>query len=226
MKAIVDQGFTLTELAIVLIIVGLLLASLMPALTTQTDQRRYNETAQTMLEIREALLGYAAAHSAADGKPHLPCPDTDDDGIENRTGNNCTSDEGRVPWSDLGVSRWDSWNNRIRYRVTNTFSRNDIGITLGSTGNIRICPSAASCTPALASSVPAVLVSHGKNGYGAFNANGGTNDLPLGADELVNATTSDNDFVSHVPTPDYDDIVIWLPTTILFNRMVAAGRLP
>lgn len=221
----VDRGFTLTELAIVLVIVGLLLASLMPALTAQTDQRRYNESAQTMQEMRDALLGYAAAHSAADGKPHLPCPDTDDDGAENRTGGNCTSDEGRIPWVDLGVTRWDSWNNRIRYRVTNTFSRNDIGITLNSAGNMRICPNAA-CATTLASAVPVVLVSHGKNGFGAFNATGGTNSAPPGADELVNANAAENDFVSRVPTPDFDDIVVWLPTTILFNRMVTAGRLP
>lgn len=225
MTARTIRGFTLTELAIVLVIVGLLLASLMPSLTAQTDQRHYNETAQTMQEIRDALLGYAAAHSATDGKPHLPCPDTDDDGIENRTGSNCTSDEGRIPWSDLGITRWDSWNNRIRYRVTSTFSRNNIGITLASTGNMRICPDAA-CATALTSSIPAVLVSHGKNGFGAFNASGGTNTAPTGADELVNTNTADTDFVSHTPTPDFDDMVVWLPMTILFNRMVAAGRLP
>jgi type II secretory pathway pseudopilin PulG len=215
----------LTELAIVLVIVGLLLASLMPSLTAQTDQRHYSETTQTMHEIRDALLGYAVAHSAADGKPLLPCPDTDDDGMENRTGNDCTSDEGRIPWSDLGVTRWDSWNNRIRYRVTKDFSRKNIGITLASTGDLRICPDAA-CTTTLASSVPAVLVSHGKNGLGAFNAIGGINSDPTGADELVNKNTGDKDFVSHAPAPDFDDVVVWLPTTILLNRMVVAGRLP
>jgi hypothetical protein len=40
------------------------------------------------------------------------------------------------------------------------------------------------------------------------------------------------DFVSRNPSSpgapggEFDDIVSWLPTGILFNRMVAAGKLP
>lgn len=220
-----SRGFTLTELAIVLVIVGLMLTSLVPALTAQIDQRNYSETTQWLSEAKDALLGYAMTHTAADGKPYLPCPDTDDDGLENRTGSGCTSQEGRIPWSDLGISRWDSWGNRIRYRVHTNFSRNDVGFTLATAvPNLRVCTSAA-CSATVASSLPVVILSHGKNGNGAFNGSGGTNPAPAGADELAN-TDANNDFVSHTPTPDFDDIVTWLPTTILYNRMISAGRLP
>ncbi|MCP5269454.1 MAG: type II secretion system protein [Zoogloeaceae bacterium] len=219
------QGFTLTELAIVLVIVGLLLTTLMPSLTVQTDLKHYNETTQVINEARDALIGYAMTHTASDGKPYLPCPAADDSGIEaTRTAGACPAEEGRFPWSTLGVARWDSWNNRIRYRVRSTYTNSTNGFTLSSAGTFRVCEDAA-CTIVIASTLPVVLLSHGKNGLGAFNSAGGTNTAPTGTDELENSD-NDTDFVSHSPTSDFDDSVAWLPATILFNRMIAAGRLP
>ncbi len=52
---------------------------------------------------------------------------------------------------------------------------------------------------------------------------------PSSADETANG---DNDrvFVSHTPTPpglnEFDDLVIWISPNILYNRLIAAGRLP
>jgi prepilin-type N-terminal cleavage/methylation domain-containing protein len=218
-------GFTLTELAIVLVIVGLMLSAIIPPLSAQQDQRNYSETQQWLNEAREALVGYAMTHTALDGKPYLPCPDTDDDGKENRPGTTCTSQEGRIPWSDLGVSRWDSWSNRIRYSVHANFSNSANGFTLATAvPNLRVC-AASGCATTVATGLPLVLLSHGKNGAGAFNSVGGTNPAPSGADELEN-TNANTDFVSHTQTTDFDDIVVWLPTTILYSRMIAAGRLP
>jgi len=220
------NGFTLTELAIVLVIVALLLSTLMPALSAQLDQRNYSETRQTLSEVREALIGFAAKNAASDGKPYLPCPDTDDDGIENRDGiGACTSQEGNVPWSDLGLARTDSWDNRVRYRVHGNFSRNFAGFDLTTPApNLRVCTTSA-CTITVATALPVVLVSHGKNGLGARNTIPGWNAAPAGADELENAD-ADNDFVSHEQTPDFDDLVVWLPTALLNSRMLSAGRLP
>lgn len=219
------NGFSLAEMAIVLVIVGLLLTTLMAPLTAQMDQKSYNETTQWINEAKEALQGYAMTHTAVDGKPHLPCPDTDDDGLENRAGLVCTSQEGRIPWADLGVSRWDSWSNRIRYRVHANFSNTGVGFTLATAApNLRVC-AANGCAATVATQLPVVLVSHGKNGAGAFNASGGTNGAPTDADELENSD-ADNDFVSHTQSSTFDDIVAWLPATILYNRMISAGRLP
>jgi hypothetical protein len=33
-------------------------------------------------------------------------------------------------------------------------------------------------------------------------------------------------FVSHNPTPTFDDLVIWISPNVLINRMVSAGKLP
>jgi hypothetical protein len=75
-------------------------------------------------------------------------------------------------------------------------------------------------------------LSHGKNGLGAINSlTNSLNPVPTTADELEN-TDGNANFVSRVATPaeatagEFDDIVTWLSKYTLFNRMVAAGKLP
>ncbi len=94
------------------------------------------------------------------------------------------------------------------------------------------CPTAATCGSALTSSAVAVVLSHGKNGYGATSSiSGATNPAAASADELEN-TDTDRDFVSRVMTSqqasagEFDDVATWLSIYTLFNRMVAAGKLP
>lgn len=200
----------------------------MMTLGSQIDQRNYSDTQQQLQDIRDALLGYAASHPAADGKPHLPCPDTDGDGQENRTGNNCTSSDGQLPWNDLAIGNQDAWGNRFRYQVELSFARLDSGFTLSNTATMRICDQAA-CTSTLSTQVPAIVVSHGRNGLGAITATNIAKPAPTSADEIENAD-GDKDFVSHAQiTPsanEFDDLVIWISPNILYNRLIAAGRLP
>jgi len=220
------RGFTLVELAIVMFIVTLLLGGMLLPLSAQQDIRYNGEADKSLVEIREALIGFAASHSVADGKPYLPCPDTNDDGVEDRPApGNCPTQEGRIPWVDLGLGRTDPWNNRFRYRVTPAFSNNVTGFVLASSGTLRVCTD-STCATNIANNVPAVIISHGKNGAGAFNSAGGTNTPSSDANELKNSTDTESDFVSKTMDPNYDDLVTWLSPNILFNRMVAAGKLP
>ena len=225
------RGFTLTELVIVMVIAALLIGSLILPLGAQQDLRGYRDTQQDMAGIVDALIGFAASHPAADGKPYLPCPDTDNDGIEDRaSGGGCLSQEGRLPWNTLGIGREDAWGNRYRYRVAPAFANNKAGFTLTTTPSLRVCENAA-CSRYVADTLPAVVVSHGKNGAGAYNAGGSTNAPPAGDDEKANQDAN-NDFVSHAPTQgdapggEFDDLVAWVSPNILFSRMLGAGRLP
>ncbi|MDR3298807.1 MAG: type II secretion system GspH family protein [Candidatus Accumulibacter sp.] len=223
------NGFTLVELTIVLVIVALLTGMMLGPLSAQKDLQNVRETQRQLADIGEALMGYAASHQAADGRPHLPCPDTTGDGFENRAGDNtCVDQQGRLPWTDIGVGHEDAWGNRFSYRVVKEYSNRGAGFVLGTAAALKVCEDSV-CTVAIASNLPAVVVSHGKNGAGAFNALGGTNPAPVGADEISNRNASNN-FVSHVPSSvtgsEFDDIVIWISPYILFNRMIAAGKLP
>ena len=130
----------------------------------------------------------------------------------------------------------DGWNNRVRYAVVDvsallagntrfvfTASKGMQQRTLSSLAtdpNLRICANSG-CSTVLASAAVAVLVSQGRNGATAA----------AGSDELENLD-GDTDFVSHEPTAataaggEFDDIVTWLSPNTLYNRMIAAGRLP
>ncbi len=247
-----QKGFTLVELAMALVVVALILGGLLVPLGTQVEQRKISETQKALDEIREALIGYAldGAHSATDGKPYLPCPDTDGDGLEQpRAAGVCPSQEGRVPWATLGTPKTDAWGNQFRYRVHPSFSSSTAGFTLSSSPNLRVCATAA-CTATLGVNLVAVVLSHGKNGYGARNDGGSVVAVPAGAsaDELENidgrdnpaagtanpdtADTADVDFVSRTASEagttagEFDDLVTWLSSNILFAKVVAAARLP
>lgn len=58
-----QQGFTLIELAIVLVIVTILIGGLAMPLSAQIQARRIAETNKTLEEAREAVFGYAMTHS-------------------------------------------------------------------------------------------------------------------------------------------------------------------
>ncbi len=207
------KGFTLIEMAIVLIVIGFLLSSLIMPLSAQLDSRNYGETRKELEEMKEALLGFALSNAAADARPYLPCPDTDGDGVENRIGNLCASQAGNLPALSLGLQNFDAWNNTYTYQVAPAFSNNATGFTLTTVGNINVLNTVAGA--AIVSNVPALILSRGKNGGVAATS----------ADEIEN-TDSDRIFVSREFTPAYDDVVVWVSPTILVNRMVSAGRLP
>jgi prepilin-type N-terminal cleavage/methylation domain-containing protein len=232
-----SEGFTLVEMAMVLVIVGLLLGGLLAPLRAQLEQRRTSETKQGLEEIKEALFGYAISQTP----PHLPCPDkttvagvgTANDGIEDFAATGlCVVAEGNIPWVTLGVAQSDSWGNNFHYRVSPAFSGRPLAATptLASVGTLSVCSDTPCVTP-LATGLPAVILSYGNNGWGAINRNGVALAAPTSANELAN-TDANDDFVSTIPSEvgstngEFDDLVSWLSPNILFSRLVAAGKLP
>lgn len=221
-----QTGFTLLEMAIVLVIVGLLMGGLLMPLSAQVEQRRISETQKTLDEINQALLGFAIA------KKYLPCPadPTTPSGAANagqaRTfaaGSCSGGNSGVLPWATLGVSETDAWGNRFGYRVTMSFANPVTVFNLTSSGDATIRATSGG-TP-VASAIPAVIVSHGKNGSGAYSTAGIQLAVSTDTDELENSN-NDVNFVSKTSTGTFDDIVTWLSPNILFNRMVTAGQLP
>lgn len=210
-----QQGFSLIEMAVVLVIVGLLVTGLLLPLSAQIDQRNYNETQRELADIREALVGFALSNAASNGNPYLPCPDTNADGFEDRLAGVCTNVVAGLPWATLGLGRADRWSNPYIYRVTLAFANSNTGFDLGTARDIQVLSAAGGAV--IAANLPAIVVSKGKTGPG------------VGTSEVENSD-GDTIFVDRTPTNAganaYDDVVVWLPSAILFNRMVTAGRLP
>ena len=132
------RGFTLVEMAIVLVILGFVLSTLLLPLQAQREQVSLTQTNITLGNAKQALLGYAQAHG------RLPCPatalnntDAGSQGQENPLGGthnvtppnpaapNCAVTVGFLPAATLGIEpsdangfALDAWNNRIRYAIT------------------------------------------------------------------------------------------------------------
>lgn len=228
-----QRGFSLVELAIVLAIVALLLGSLLPTISSQMEQQRRNETRKQMDEIKEALIGYAVINGA------LPCPTTTSDPANANYGiadANCSANaaaDGYLPWKTLGVGETDAWGSKRssagspwigywRYRVDRNFVTtfnlssgfpadklsivNNAGslITPATGGCLGSNPT-SECPVAIVFSTGPNITADGQNA--SYEATGGI-------------------YQSDVPTPSFDDILIWISRPQLFNRMVMAGKLP
>ena len=226
-----SDGFTLTELTIVLVIVALLVGGLVLPLSAQREARNIGETKRQLAEIKEALMGFAVANG------RLPCPAKSDDlhaeeKLQNLTTGECALWSGFLPAASLGITpvdaqgyAVDAWNNRIRYAITENaapysyvFTKNngmrdswdDVATKLKP--GIQICPD-ATCAEFLTDKAVAVIMSTGANGNGE-----------QGPDFAGN--TNKKNFVDAEPSPAFDDIVTWISPYILYSRMIAAGKLP
>ena len=103
------RGFTLIEIAIAMVVIGVLLGAVVPTMRALEERRQFKNENSRMETIRDAIVGYAIRnrtrartiefvphyqdgnftrpsrtfHLPA-GRPYLPCPDWDGDGYEDR----------------------------------------------------------------------------------------------------------------------------------------------
>jgi prepilin-type N-terminal cleavage/methylation domain-containing protein len=233
------RGFSLVEMAVVLIILGFVLGILLLPLQAQRQQLFQSQTEGTLEIARKSLLGFAQSRG------RLPCPATaSSHGIEDPiliTGT-CSASAGFLPASTLGIQptdvngfALDGWNNPIHYAVTTvntaggattpdfTTSNEMANVGIANLApNLIVCSASANCsaTNYLINNAVAIIFSTGKN-FGQSS----------GVDETSNlsATTT---FYSRIPTAatatpsqEFDDMVVWISPYVLYNAMIEAGQL-
>lgn len=231
-----QRGFSLVELAIVLVIVALLSGGLMLGLSAQRDAAAYREAQHQLDTAKEALLGFAISHG------RLPCPAASNSvsgganaGMEDcLIVTNSNQRHGVLPWATLGLPETDAWDRRLTYFVSVKFSTPLVAGSLSSfamstgiypdnagTANVKLI---ATSTSNIATDLAAVVVSHGGRGLGGYTTSGA---MLAGAagDEAENAD-ADLTFVAHTQSMDFDDLVTWITPALLKSRLVAVGKLP
>lgn len=129
------RGFSLVEMALVLLIVGLLAAVFLPATNTLLDNNRRKETRAKLEALEQAMVRFVMVNR------RLPCPadgslrsNSPNYGVELRTPATgvCTAiNTGVVPWRSLGLAAndaADAWNTQITYRTRGSLT--SLGLTL------------------------------------------------------------------------------------------------
>lgn len=128
-----NQGFTLIEVAILLVIIGLVATGGLSIIGTVAEAGRSTVTVERIAQVEQALQSYVEVNGC------LPCPangatastaataghSADTAGGEYAPAAVCTADpcitaDAVVPWKTLGISEEqaiDGWSNRIRYYV-------------------------------------------------------------------------------------------------------------
>lgn len=203
-----QNGFTLVEMAVVLVIIGLVLSAAISMGNTLVNQSRISVTKTKLEAIKTALVSYIARNN------RLPCPaipttppSTAGYGIEAATPGTCVgiSDNvptgatrvvmGILPWITLGLSDesgQDGYYNRFSYAVTANATNLNKDTIAGMLGNISIhdsSPITLGLPPIgnqINSNIVTVIISHGANANGAYSKAGNQVVLPMGSDEREN----------------------------------------
>ncbi len=207
------RGFTLIEMTIVLMIVGIISSvsiSFLGHFRLTTDIKETRKKQQILMAI---LAHYKKKYG------HLPCPGTPY--LKGKSRISCPGITlGIIPYIDLGLSRKDAMDAYSHY-FTYGLANPEITKPRGPRHlpQISVAPHFEILTYAQIDHPPeerfadVVILSHGKNGHGAYLENGGRlqSKGPVGRHEYVNADDSPRliDFpISHTGPHYHDDLLV------------------
>ncbi|MFK8076215.1 MAG: type II secretion system protein [Granulosicoccus sp.] len=232
-----DRGFTLVELAIVLLIVGLLSKSILKPVALAQERQRYHKNKITLQLVKESLLAHVVA------KGTLPCPIPASHSYSVDSDVVCNIGQGGIPAAMLGIegavdeygALLDEWNRTFLYAVslkshakegdeflpdwTSVGEASAVGIP-----NLR--GSLALCTQAVSGSCPMsqiranelafVVVSFGEKmiSSGLESENSDGDNIFIAAEYSIEKTTA------------FDDQIVWSSAQEVMYWMLRAAWLP
>jgi len=206
------SGFTLLEIAIVMVIIGLLTGGGVSLMKMLTERKARNETVTYLQQVRAALVSYAVRNG------RLPWADGSTagsvDGLEDAGATN-----GFLPYRTLQMVPSDPYKRILRYEVNANLATNrptacgalNTGLPASARPLVMDADGAAA-----AFNVAVVLVS-----AGPMDADGNGNafdDLNSGGFQGNNAGGSPN-YLRHPPAPDFDDLTLYIGGNELFGEM-------
>jgi prepilin-type N-terminal cleavage/methylation domain-containing protein len=192
-----QQGFTLIEIAVVLVIIGILAGGGVSLMRVLTERKARNETLSYLKDTQLALIGYAERNG------RLPWADNDGDGVEN---SGVTS--GAFPYYTLQVTPRDTYKRVLRYAINPNLGTSRplscSALRAGLSGMPIVVDADGAAAPF---PVAAIIVS-----AGSMDSDGDGNvfdRLTAGTHQGDNTDGQPN-FLKHPPVAGFDDLVLYI----------------
>jgi prepilin-type N-terminal cleavage/methylation domain-containing protein len=191
------QGFTLLEIAIVMVIIGILTGGGISLMRILTERKARNASADYLQQVRTALVGFAVDNG------RLPWADGDGNGTADPG-----TTQGTLPYLTLQLAPSDAYKRTLNYEINTNLGANRSGtcaaLRAGLAGRPQVVDADGSAT---AFSVAAVLVSAGP--IDADSSGSVFDDLTTGT-FLGNNATGTPAYLRHPPVQDFDDLTTYI----------------
>lgn len=146
-------------------------------ITSEVKVGRDKRNLDAMQEAKAALIAWSASQAwttgSTDQPGSLPCPDTDNDGLADLTGNACTSQVGRLPWKTIKSQDFRDASGEILWYALSANFRNYSGVTVVNSdvqGQLTLYSDQTSTTTPTLSNVIAILLAPGTTVSGQTRA--------------------------------------------------------
>jgi len=193
------KGFTLLEIAIVMVIIGILAGGGVGLMRMLTERKARNATLDYLQQVRTALISYAADNG------RLPWADSDatPDGVENSG-----SAFGTLPYLTLQIAPSDAYKRILRYEINANLAASRASTCNALRAGLSIRPLVMDADgAATAFSVAAVLISAGPMDA---DSNGNVLDaLTTGTYRGNNANGNPN-YLRNPPVLSFDDLTAYI----------------
>lgn len=204
------QGFTLVEIAVVMVILGLLLSSGVSIMKILTERKMRNETIDYMTEAEEVLFAFA------DINGRLPWADSDGDGDEN-TG----EASGNFPYQTLNMRPRDPFQRLMKYELSSSLGTDRAttcaALTAPLTTGPAVIDSDGSTTSFIAAA--AILSSGPKDSDG----DGDVFDAVTSGTHQGDNTNGNPNYLRHPPTDTFDDFLLYIGRYELYSKLNCTG---
>ena len=192
-----QEGFTLLEIAVVMIIIGILAGGGVSLMKMLTERKARTETVEYLKQVRASLMNHAAAHG------RLPWADSDGDGVENSG-----ADSGTLPFQTLGTAPADAYKRVLRYAANADLAVDRFTGCDALRAGLTAPPAVVDADGTGASfAVAAVLVSAGPMDA---DGNGSGFDALAAGPHQGNNTSGNPNYLRHPPVSAYDDLAIYI----------------
>jgi prepilin-type N-terminal cleavage/methylation domain-containing protein len=208
LKQIDNKGFTLIEIAIVMVIIGILAGGGVSLMGVLSERKIRNESLDYLNEARASLINFAKING------RLPFADSDGDGNQNPG-----QFIGTLPFLTLGISPRDSQQRVLKYALNVNLGTNLPTSCSAIRTGLAGAPLMVEADGSPASfPVAAVLISAGpKDADGDGNV---FDDVPAGTHQGDNTDGTPN-YIRNPPVTQFDDLVVYLDGLTLYGEICA-----